>query len=223
MGNVWHWIKQPEKANCSVWINLINNGIHTLIPKKEDRFVPSECQSCWKVVVRPKTLVGLFELEALMERWGFPSKCGIEVRDHTPAGYGGYFYTKSKQAGFERLEAVREALADNEILRDAEAYLKRGCTEFEMGVGDSADWKVREGQREIEDAILGYFRLNNITMYSEQPPEEIENAHKNWVLYGWRMSSITGDYSYRLYLDRTEMEGHPFLRPIRRYEKDTVN
>lgn len=110
---------------------------------------PRSCLSCWKVVVRPRTvkeLIMLLELEeSLTDR---PCKCGIEKRQFVPANYGGYFYNQSKEEGLDCLQDVRRLVAEH-ISPEVSVTLKRYCTEFELRFGPSD---------QIEQTLMrGYF------------------------------------------------------------------
>ena len=113
---------------------------------------PRQCLNCWKVVVRPRTvkeLILLLELEDNHTKR--PCKCGIELRDHVPALYGGYFYNQSKEQGLECLEDVR-GLVSEHISPDIKVTLKRYCTEFELKFGPSS---------QIEESLLRGYYIND--------------------------------------------------------------
>jgi len=97
-------------------------------------FVSNICRNCYKVVVRPRTVVELFDLYELQREMGVPCKCGIEVREYVHGLYGGYFYCRGKEEGLKRYKQVRK-LVDEQISPDVPVILKRYCTEFEIGPG----------------------------------------------------------------------------------------
>ena len=100
--------------------------------------IHSRCRRCWKVVVRPKTVVQLFDLYELQKEMGVSCKCGIEVRETVNGHYGGYFYCQGEDEAHERYKQVREII-DDRISKDVPVILKRMCTEFELGTPPGGD------------------------------------------------------------------------------------
>jgi hypothetical protein len=138
----WHHVKGDHRLNCALWHQIMFNMVSLRLPP-ERRFVPSKCQACFKVVVRPKTLEQLFALMELEQRLGRPCKCGIESRDSVHALYGGYFYNWGLAEGLDCYELVRaEVDKEPRLGPDIDVFLKRSCTEYEHACGDSDTWKV---------------------------------------------------------------------------------
>jgi hypothetical protein len=109
--------------------------------EKACQFIPTKCLNCWKVVVRPRTLLELFQLyniQVLMNQdEDVYCKCGIEIdRPFVHALYGGYFYNDSKKEGLKRYKQIRE-LVDENISPDVSVILKKFCSEFELKYGNS--------------------------------------------------------------------------------------
>ena len=139
----WHYINDdPERAaRCRKLLILF----------QAFNFKPSFCRdSCWKVVVSPRTLRELYQLRLIQldmvdadpKCW---CKCGIEMRPiNGGVLYGGYFYENSKEVGLKRWHEVR-SLVDFGI----PVILKRHCTEMELRFGDPEKYisqPAEEGQ-----------------------------------------------------------------------------
>jgi len=158
---------------------------------------PSECQSCWKVVASPNTVIQLFDLQAFQQEFGHPSKCGTELRDYVPRLYGGYFYNRSQEEGLDCLELVRKS-----VPRDIKVILKRGCTEMEQSFGHSHKWQVTEDVKHWEETVLPHI---NLTMPPASQPEYIKTHIKQrWIKY----ASSNGDLTY------LELTGGKELSPL---------
>jgi len=141
------WIQTVPRPNveCEIWANVFFNTISVRLGTK---MVPSQCQKCWKVVVRPRSLRELFHVMDVQAKLKIPAKVGIERRPYVFGNYGGYFYADSEEQGRENYKRVKEALPD------LKPILKRGCTEMEQLAGDSAEWHLEDGQLEFEQFIL---------------------------------------------------------------------
>ncbi|GAF72079.1 unnamed protein product, partial [marine sediment metagenome] len=99
----WCYTHTPKDQPC-IWYRSI---------EKLFGFIPSKCLNCWKVVVRPQSIVELFDLcdlqhEMAAEDDSCHCKCGIEKRDYVFGNYGGYFYNPSLEKGLDRRDEVRE-------------------------------------------------------------------------------------------------------------------
>lgn len=143
----WVHVRQDCRKNCGIW-HQVWFQLYGIIP--------SYCQSCWKVVVRPTTLKELFMLYELQVAMNRPSKCGTELRESVGALYGGYFYNESYEAGLECLAAVKEAV-HGVIGSHVNVFLKRACTEFEHKFGDSREWEVSDQQKVLESRLEKLF------------------------------------------------------------------
>lgn len=171
---------------------------------------PTRCQSCWKVVVRPQTVVQLMQLHGLQVQMAqsdriYGCKCGIEVRSNVCALYGGYFYTRSLEEGRETHEYVKDEV--NKRIGDIPVFLKRGCTELELMYGDPDKWHIRKGQKEFEEWILSHFEFPE----KEAPQPEIAQTHirRHWI--DWAASR--GDETYE------QLISIPLHATYKHYEK----
>lgn len=170
-------------AHCLLWSRIMFQAVSLRMSEffaDGKPFVPSGCQNCYKVVVRPKTLVQLFALDELEISLGRPSKCGIEVRDSVHGLYGGYFYNQGLEAGKECYAVIRKAV-DNDVSLGPQVpvILKRGCTEMEHTVGPSDKWEVTEEQKVVEDLINEW--VISEKDLSEQPEPIVWRVKRKWI------------------------------------------
>jgi len=119
----WVYVQHDPTLRCDLY--------HRVFYQTLDH-IHSRCRECWKVVVRPQTVVQLLDLYELQREMGVPCKCGLERRTTVCGLYGGYFYCRGQEQGLERYRQVREAV-DRELSPDVPVILKRYCTEFELG------------------------------------------------------------------------------------------
>jgi len=144
----WIYTCPDDKARCNLYHRVFFDALH---------HIHSYCRDCYKVVVRPRTIIELFDLYELEKNIGSPCKCGREVRETTSSWYGGYFYNRGKQAGLEKYKEVRE-LVNEQLSPETPVILKRACTEFEIGDGSKGPsdkwpditWEEREWELEYE-------------------------------------------------------------------------
>ena len=199
----WIHIKHAQGFDCNLWHNIIFNIVSLKLPPGK-QFVPRHCQSCWKVVVKPKTLQQLFNLLELEKSLGLPSKCGIEVRPEVHGLYGGYFYNRSHADGLKCYDIVKKALSENEILsvllddvdenkRTKNLLLKRACTEFEHTVGRSDKWEITNEQVAVEDLIERYFVNENLDLVQQE--HMTWDIKQRWIEWAWQ----NGDSTYSRY------------------------
>jgi len=202
----WHHIQSDVFLDCNTWHRVMFDMFSRTLPK-ERQFVPSCCQQCWKVVVRPKTLLGLFALLHLQIKMDRPSKCGAEIRESVHGLYGGYFYNHSLQEGLACYEAVRKNVDETMNLGpEIVVLLKRSCTEFEMLCGPSDKWEISEEQVRIETLVNKWF-VRDHTML-EQPQNVVSRVHRRWIEWAY----MNGDATY---LNFTE--GEPLYSPYVTY------
>jgi len=187
----WIHVKSAPNRNCGLY--------HTYHERLG--FIHSVCQECWKVVVRPRTLLELYKLLELQKALGFPCKCGIEKRETVSALYGGYFYNDSIEEGRECYKAVRSNV-DLNMSPDVTVILKRGCTEFELAQGPSDKWEVSEEQKRMECL------LNDLIVQDRdlrpQPDHLKDSIFRTWIHW----ACANGDMTYLDYSDN-----NPLFRP----------
>ena len=191
------------KNNCSRYQQIYNECF---------KFIHSNCLNCWKVVLRPRNLVELFEVRRYQKNLRRSSKCGTELRAFVPAKYGAYFYNDSMEEGLDILETVRKDFPK------CGAILKRGCTEFELAYGPSNKWGQTSRDQKLEE-ILDATLLDidwNGNPYKKKPlPRYVEeNTKRQWVEFAFDR----GDSTYKQYT-----MGHPIVTSVLTYEKELQN
>jgi len=206
----WHHVKSDYRLKCGLWHQIMFDMIGSKLPSGE-RFVPSKCQNCYKVVVRPKTLVQLFGLINLQKTLDRPSKAGIERRESVHGLYGGYFYNWGLAEGKECYNIVRKAVDEHENLGpETNVLLKRGCTEYEHACGDSDKWKITPEQLHIEALLDRWLITDDIEM--RQPEKLIHNVHRKWIEFAYSY----GDETYVKFTG-----GKPLYPPYKTYQHFT--
>jgi len=203
----WHHIAHDDFLDCQRWHSIMFDLFSRTMPP-EQAFVPSACQQCWKVVVRPQTLLGLFALMHLQMRLDRPSKCGIEIRPNVFGLYGGYFYNHSLEEGLECYKLIRAEVDDTQHLGEkVPVILKRACTEFESKLGDSSKWEVSPAQLHIETLINKWFVRDDVARKQSHPI--ILGVHRRWIEYAY----MNGDGTYLNFTD-----GKPLYKPYKTYQ-----
>ena len=209
----WHHIRNAQGAKCP-YLHRLCFEISPRTPAGQ--FVPRRCQRCWKVVIRPRTLKELFALEDLLVKLDLPSKCGIERRSYSPCSknrYGGYIYNMSPQEGTDRLKVIRELVHNDPGLGEGvDVYLKRGCTEMEMAMGRSDEWKVTDIQNEVED-YLDWLVVMDVEE-SGQAKHVLNKVHMTWIEW----AAEIGDETYLEYTG-----GKPIYDPPVKYELEVAS
>ena len=203
----WHHVKHDHRLKCGLWHQIMFDLVCPRLPVHQ-RFVPSKCQNCWKVVVRPKTLVQLFALRDLQKAMDRPSKCGIERRDSVFGLYGGYFYNVGLPEGKECFNLVRDAVSSDKFLGpDVQVFLKRACTEYELEHGDSDKWQITEEQLHIEALIERWVVVDDTEV--RQPEKMIHHVWKKWIEFAY----ACGDETYAQFTG-----GKPLYPPYKTYD-----
>lgn len=192
----WCFPPGANHLHCWYYHRILFDHVSKRLPA-QIRFVPSFCQECYKVVVRPETLVGLCELFRLQCRLEYPSKCGVEHRPYVAADYGGYFYCRGLEQGRERYEDVRAAVDEvPELGPDTEVTLKRGCTEMEAECGSSENWRVTENQLHWEALTERETDIKSIALTYPQPKSVITYIIRSqWFPF----AHSRADFSYTRY------------------------
>jgi len=183
-----------DKNNC-VFGQLVFNTISRKISQHfadMRPFVPSGCQNCYKVVVRPQNLIQLFALDDLQTNFGHPCKAGIELRPSVEGLYGGYFYNQGLEDGKACYVRVRAAIDANPHLGpEVPVILKRGCTEMEHETGPSDKWEVSEEQVIIENLVREWVVL--APDLDAQPEPIVWRTKRKWIEFARQ----NGDKTYK--------------------------
>lgn len=185
----WIYVKTDAKSRCDIY--------HKVFHQLENH-VHSYCRECYKVVVRPRNLIELFDLYELQRRLDVPCKCGIERRESVFGLYGGYFYNRGKQQGLERLAEVRQ-LVDEKLSPETPVFLKRYCTEYEIGplsLGPSDKMPdITKEQDEWEKEIMSLFP--SVGVSTPQSDTQIAYVMRTWIHWAYQ----NGDETYKEFTD----------------------
>jgi len=200
----WIYTNNPTNQHCA-WYHSIALQVH--------HFIPSYCLNCWKVVVRPQSIVELFDLydlqlEMVKKEPDCYCKLGCEEREFVFGNYGGYFYNRSLEAGLDRRDQVRELAKD--IITDPEEniYLKRYCSEFELKYGPSAYYRQPPNTGHWERIIEE--KCNMIPTYTVQPEDVRRRVKREWIKFAWDR----GDKAVYTFTN-----DEPIVRPCVRYDR----
>jgi len=185
----WHHVRHSGDLDCGLWHKVIFDVISMALPA-DRRFVPSECQDCYKVVIRPKTLKQLFAVLDMQKAMSSPCKCGIETRPTVHGLYGGYWYNRGLSQGLERYKEVRALAGANRHLGpEVKVILKRACTEFEFACGPSDKWRITDEQIALEALVNRTFERDIINWV--QPEWAIAYIHRKWIEWAYQNGDAT--------------------------------
>lgn len=196
----WVYVKSAAGARCDILHRILFDRLG---------IIPSRCRQCYKVVVRPRNVVELFDLYELQREMGVACKCGIEKRPTTKDLYGGYFYCIGLEEGQERYKEVR-ALVDERLSPETGVILKRYCTEFEIGPegqGPSSELpELTEDEKWLESYIFENFPSVG---YGNKHPDHVNaNVMMEWIHHAHRY----GDSTYMTFTD-----GSPLFESVVTY------
>ena len=97
--------------------------------------IPKFCFGCFKVSIKPRTVMELFKLMLIFDRLELPNdnlrKCLVEVRPEIVGTYTGLIYCENLDEGKENLEAIQKIVGE-EISYEIPISLKRGCSEYSI-------------------------------------------------------------------------------------------
>ena len=199
----WIYVKTDPRARCDIFHKVFH---------QIDKYVHSYCRNCYKVVVRPRNLVELFDLYEVQRSLDVPCKCGIERRQEVHGLYGGYFYNRGLEMGIERLAQVRELVAEN-LSTETPVFLKRYCTEFEIGplsLGRS-DEMSDATKDEIEHELKVMSLFPSVGVSTPQSDEQIAHVMMSWIHWAY----ANGDETYKEFTD-----GNPLFDKYVTYERN---
>lgn len=198
----WVYVKSSPDLRCDIFHRVFFGTVG---------MIGSRCRECWKVVVRPRNLIELFDLYELQRTMGVPCKCGVEPRVTVDGLYGGYFYCKGKEEGLERYKEVR-TLINKHLSKSTTVILKRYCTEFEIGpkaLGPSNELPdITEDELWLEKYIMDHFP--SVGFGTPQPDHITASVMQEWIHWAYK----NGDPTYSEFTD-----GSPLFKPVVTYHK----
>jgi hypothetical protein len=179
----WIYTVPNYDLYCGHYMRIFNNC----------NFVPRRCMECWKICVFPRTVHELMQLYQCQEQVAKPKKwfckCGIDLREHTPHRYGGYFYARGEKEGRKRWVMVRK-MVDENVGEDVPVILKRYCTEFELKLGPTDKYERPAHADELEDYIdhvIDYKKMKT----ASQPMWVKNHVMRRWLTYAWSIGDMT--------------------------------
>ncbi len=198
------WINQRPKQerDCDLWMYYYF---------KYYGIIPKACRSCWKVMMKIKSLRQLMEIKDLQEEMGstVDCKCGLEQRPYSGA-IGEYraFWYGALDEGLEGGRKLFKAVQKN--LPGVKLILKRGCTEFENRYHPSGSWDKLAKERNwdfVEELLNALFVIESSRLTST--PKILEPyILKSWIDWAFEHGDET-------YLDYVES---PPLKPLQTYQ-----
>ena len=114
-----------EHLDCNRYFKVFN----------EFNAIPKFCFSCFKVIVETKTILELFKLYFIFDKFNFgfnnSRKLMIESRENVSGNYKGFIYCSSVEEGEKIKKKLKDILMKN-IGNDCSISFKRGCSEFAL-------------------------------------------------------------------------------------------
>lgn len=115
--------------------------------------IPEFCFDCYKVTIKPRTVMELFKLMLVFDHLALPDdnvrKCIVEVRPEISGTYTGFIYCIGLSEAKSILKRVRPII-DQRIAKNIPAEVKRGCSEYTLAYPEYG--RVREKKTQM----MGY-------------------------------------------------------------------
>jgi hypothetical protein len=199
----WAYVRSDPRTRCDIYHRVFFDVL---------KHIHSYCRECYKVVVRPRTLVELFDLYEMQCEMDVACKCGIEVRDTTAGLYGGYFYCRGVEEGRERYKQVRK-LVSKHLSPKTGVTLKRYCTEYEIGPGSQGPsdkiGDVTPAERKMEEYVEQHFPRTGFA--SPQAFHILAATMLKWIKWAYQ----NGDETYLKFND-----GLPIIKKTVTYHEE---
>lgn len=180
------WMRESRDASrkCPFYAIFMFRHIY------RTQHVPAGCASCYKVKVAPKTLRELVALRQVAQALPYSYKCGLDAPSAVTSGlYGGYFYLNGLDAARAAFPSIRDAVTSHPKLgADVPVFIKRGCTEYEVGCGPSDKWRFPSELMTIETALLA-----RVQVAKRPPPSslQIKQTFAHWITTAYRLGDDT--------------------------------
>lgn len=190
VGFPWIYLNGAGKMKCPTWQSL-HFGTFNIVPEYCQMF-------CWKLVIIPKDVAGLFKTEEILNSFNLESKLGLDLRTYTFGMYKafGYFTTKEEAKRIET--TIKRKVNTRKYFYDI--FVKKGCTEFENRAPSNV-WITSNGQKEFEDALDATVLSNNEMDYDtdvKEPNFLQPSWAKHIIRLFWTQSGYaSGDHSWK--------------------------
>lgn len=193
---VKNWVNQ-HPGGCARHMSVFNKF----------NVIPKYCFNCFKVSIKPRTVVELLKLMVVFEKLSLPGdstrKCFVECREQVPGTYAGLIYCQDIGEGVAVMQLLQNVVQE-EISKNIPVLLKRGCSEFALAYPDYA--RVEQGtiSMEYEEAWQQYEDLadREFDIKTSPPPGDTFNRpaftlQDAKVMLAWlRYAATIGDLSY---------------------------
>ncbi|MBF0357201.1 MAG: tetratricopeptide repeat protein [Magnetococcales bacterium] len=181
-------IKNPIFGNCSRHKKVFD--IHGVIPK--------HCFSCYKVTIKPRTVLELFKLMMVFHNLKLPNdntrKCIVEVRPEVSGTYKGFIFCQSFEEATDVLDIVKTLVCEK-IHDNVPLTIKRGCSEYALAYPDyekteemgsplmmyNEEW--RKYEEEVDKYTLGETNPMNNTFSHIGVTLRDAMVMRNWLAY----------------------------------------
>lgn len=181
------WIFAHLGFRCQKWHKIFFD----LLSQKT--MVHSHCHDCYKVVLYPRSFVEMLKVEEFQQINKNVSKLGMDIRDYTDHIWSAYWYCRGLDMAkdvYLRVSYFANSMLDTDE-GAPEVIIKRGCTEFEMALGDSSKWEITENQLEMEEWLDNHISFIDFVR-NFQCDIIKEKIHWSWI----RWAHAHGDKSY---------------------------
>lgn len=185
----WCYTRTDSKARCGLYHQIFFNCYG---------HIHSYCRECYKVVIRPRNLVQMFDwYEVQRTIIDSPCKLGLERRDSVGALYGAYHYFRGKEAGIKGYQELKKLVAEH-LSADVPILLKRYCTEFEItDSGHKPSDKTPDAtpaEKEWEQWVISHFGESEGiagAVGGGYPTDAIAHVMREWIHYAYKNGDLT--------------------------------
>lgn len=164
--------------------------------------VPVGCRNCFKVQVRPASLVQLIATQKIAHDLPYAYKAGASLNARYQAGpYRALFYLDGLQNAREAYQRVLErVLATPELGASVSVSIKRGCSEYEVHCGPSNEFTFSDELAAAELELLKRLR-------KPAPPKAKQHAltMMTWIQIAYQLD----DESYKQFTQGRPLHPEP--------------
>lgn len=198
---------------------------------KEEDIIAKYCFDCFKIVIKPRTIIELLKLATLFNELVFTDdntrKCLVDTRPSTEHTYIGLIYFQSREDIEQYFDYVTDAVAQ-QISPDLIPTMKRGCSEFaarfpgfdkvEQGVEAAMDypaaWTQKEANFETNGPVSTLAPLLFDSYNLKSNKSEFSNAEHLIILFWLCCAETFGDNSYHRFTDIKYYKIKQLIKPV---------
>jgi len=174
------WIFSSSRIKGATHSCKLLTQLFTHALAQTTRSVPSFCEKCFKVVVYPRNIDEARTLLEIFENslpFGRSWKVGPDTRNYTKAQWGGYIYCRGMVDALGIYDNIVPLV--EEAMPGIDAFVKQGCTEYEMALGPTDEYVRHELADQIEEEF--FERVDEGELLTGQPPHMRVAAMAEWV------------------------------------------